>query len=84
MPTLASSFFSSLPGPWVGGATGGGDSASAGHDRSDPQKKSSTPQAVQRFVAGSQTHMRELLEAIYCHSGIESRVPNVSGTTREG
>jgi hypothetical protein len=59
MPNRFKSFFNSVPGPWVGGATGCGDSASAGHDRGDPQKKSSTPQAVQRLVAGS--HLQILI-----------------------
>jgi hypothetical protein len=84
MPIRFKRFDNSVPGPWVGGSKGGGDSASAGHDRSDPQKKSSTPQAVQRFVAGSQTHKRKLLEAIDCQNEIESRIPNVSSTTSGG
>jgi hypothetical protein len=51
MPNRFKSFDNSVPGPWVAG--GCGDSDCAGQARAEPQKKSSTPQIVQRFVAGS-------------------------------
>jgi hypothetical protein len=56
MPIRFSILDSSVPGPCVGGAGGCGDTDGAGQARADPQKKSSTPQTVQRFVRGSQLH----------------------------
>jgi hypothetical protein len=54
MPNRFSNFDSSVPGPWVGGAGNALIAAEgAGQARIDPQKKSLTPQTVQRFVDGS-------------------------------